>query len=241
MDEKNELNDIILDKNGSSNKNKKVIFAAATFGVVLIAVVLIMSSMSSNDTQNLPQANLPEVENTNYLAEDNTNEDTTDPLFEEVEVVEEDTNNDDNLDMIAQKLKQESQKKSNMIQDMEEEEEVVVIDKPKPTVKHEPKKVVKQVVKKEHKTATKSVAKKEKATPHYYYVQVGSFSKYKPNKKFLKSITDNGFKYKYHKVNINSKTINKILIGPFKSEKDARVALKTIRKKIEAGAFLTNK
>jgi len=226
MDEKNELNDIILDKNGSSNKNKKVIFAAATFGVVLIAVVLIMSSISSNDTQNLPQANLPEVEDTNYLAEESTNEDTTDPLFEEVEVIEEDTNNDDNLDMIAQKLKQESQKKSNMIQDMEEEEEVVVIDKPKPTVKHEPKKVVKQVV------------KKEKATPHYY-VQVGSFSKYEPNKKFLKSITDNGFKYKYHKVNVNSKTINKILIGPFKSEKDARVALKTIRKKIEAGAFLT--
>jgi len=97
----------------------------------------------------------------------------------------------------------------------------------KDTVKH--KEVAK--IKKTH-NVKKHIAKK-------YYVQVGSFSKYEPNKKFLKSITDRGFNYKYYKVNVNSQVLNKILIGPFRSEKDARVALKTIRKHIEAGAFLT--
>ena len=61
------------------------------------------------------------------------------------------------------------------------------------------------------------------------------FSTYAPNKKFLDSITTKGYKYKFYKV----KTLNKVLVGPFKTEKEARNALRVIRKDIEAGAFLT--
>ena len=62
--------------------------------------------------------------------------------------------------------------------------------------------------------------------------------KYEPNKKFLKSITNNGFSYRYHKTTRHHKTLNKVLIGPFGSKKEARHALKTIRKSIERGAFI---
>ena len=214
MEEKNELNDIILNKGGVANNNKKIVLAVATLGVILIIVVMLMNSLTSSGTDNLPQAVLP-PEPKAQTAPDIVDE----PLFEEVEVVQEQSSDSENLDQIAQKLKQESLE--------EVQEPVIAKAKPKPTP--EPK--LQKPAKKHSVT---------KATPSIsYYVQVGSFSKYAPNKKFLKSITDRGFSYKYHKVTKNSKTLNKVLVGPFSKEKEARSALRVIRKSIEPGAFLT--
>jgi len=211
MEEKNELNDIILNKGSSANNNKKIVLAVATLGVILIIVVMLMNSLTSSGTDNLPQAVLP-PEPKAQTAPDIVDE----PLFEEVEVVEEQNNESDNLDKIAQKLKQES------IEEVQAVKEQVLIRKPEPKPVQKKKTVVKKSI-----------------TQGSYYVQVGSFSKYTPNKKFLKSITDKGFSYKYHKVTRNSKTLNKVLVGPFNKEKEARSALRVIRKSIEPGAFLT--
>lgn len=215
MDEKKELNDIILNKGTSSNGNKKIILAVATLGIILIIVVMLMNTLTSNGTNNLPQAVLPPepAKKINSPVEE-------EPLFEDVEVVQESPSASSNLDKIAQKLKEESQQEST------KEPEVV---KPEPKVQPAPK-----------REAPKKEVKHNVASTHgKYYVQVGSFSKYAPNKNFLKSITDKGFSYKYHKVTSNSKTINKVLVGPFGSEKEARRALRVIRSSIEPGAFLT--
>lgn len=210
MNDKNELNDIILNKGGAANSNKKIILAVATLGVILIIVVMLMNSLSSNGTDNLPQAALPPE------PQAQTMEQTADePLFEEVEVIQEDANSDSNLDQIAQKLKEES---------MAEDEEVIVVT-PTPVKKVTPKKVVAKKVTAPVVKTTSSVS---------YYIQVGSFSKYKPNKKFLKSITDLGFDYKYHKV----KTMNKVLVGPFSTSKAAKDARRVLRAKVEPGSFL---
>jgi len=216
MSEKNELNDIILNKGGSNGSNKKIVLAIATLGVVLIIVVMLMSTLTPDAKDNLPQPiPLPQEEVTSNQAP------KEEPLFEEVEVVKENSNND-NLDEIAQRLKQESQEKKEVVKETKK----VVKTAPKPT----PKKVV----------STKKEAPKAKTTTSSsYYVQVGSFSKYAPNKKFLDSIVRQGYKYKFHKVTQNSKTLNKVLVGPFYTEKEARDALRTIRTNIEAGAFLT--
>lgn len=214
MEEKNELNDIILNKGSSSGNNKKVILAVATLGVILIIVVMLMNTLTSSGTDNLPQAVLPPEPKiiSNPAADE-------EPLFEEVEVVQEDSADSDNLDNIAQKLKEES------LAEVEVIEEPIA---PKP---------VKKVVAK--KTAVKKASPKAVADSGVaYYIQVGSFSKYEPNKKFLKSITDRGYTYKYHKVQRNGKTLNKVLIGPFESEKEAKNARINIRSNIEAGAFL---
>jgi len=212
MDNKNELNDIILNRGGSANSNKKIILAVATLGVILIIVVMLMNSLSSNGTDNLPQAALPPEPKAQVIEEE-----TDEPLFEEVEVIQEDSNSDTNLDEIAKKLKKESM----------QEEEVIVVT-PKPVKKVVPKPVAKKVV----APATKSTS------GIAYYIQVGSFSKYKPNKKFLKSITNLGFNYKYHKVTKNSKTFNKVLVGPFNTSKAAKDARRVLRAKVEPGAFL---
>ncbi|MEN8304040.1 MAG: SPOR domain-containing protein [Campylobacterota bacterium] len=214
MNDKNELNDIILNKGGAASSNKKIILAVATLGVILIIVVMLMNSLSSNGTDNLPQAALPPEPKAQIIKEE-----VDEPLFEEVEVIEEESSSDANLDEIAQKLKEES---------MQEEEEVVVAA-PKPIKKVTPKKPV----------AKKVTAPAVKTTSGVkYYIQVGSFSKYEPNKKFLKSITNLGFDYKFHKITKNSKTFNKVLVGPFSTSKAAKDARRVLRAKVEPGAFL---
>lgn len=229
MEEKNELNDIILNKGGNSNSNKKIILAVAALGVILIVVVMLMNSLTSNGTDNLPQAVLPPEP---QMQADAVQEE--EPLFEEVEVIQDEAQNNANLDEIAQRLKQESQEEAKTL---EPEVQAAPVAKAQET----------QTIQKEQPKAVQKPVEKPKATPQVtkssstvaYYVQVGSFSKYAPNEKFLNSITSKGYTYKYHKINSGSKTLTKVLIGPFNSEKDARTALRKIRSSIEAGAFIT--
>ncbi|MCF6340303.1 MAG: SPOR domain-containing protein [Sulfurimonas sp.] len=216
MEEKNELNNIILNKGGSSASSKKIILAVATLGVTLIVVIMLMNTLTSKGTDNLPQAMLPPEPQTKQI---NSIED--EPLFEEVEVIQDTNIEDDSLDKIAQKLKKESIK-----------------EKLEPVVKTVKKEVIKPIVKKEvTKKAVSTTTKKSSAGN--FYIQVGSFARYEPNKKFLNSITKLGYKYKFHKVTQKDKVLNKVLVGPFYSESEARKALKTVRSSIEAGAFLT--
>jgi len=212
MNEKHELNDIILNKGGAKNSNKKIILAVATLGVILIIVVMLMNSLSSGGTDNLPQAVLPPEPQTI-----SQNKVTEEPLFEEVEVIQDEGSSDADLDKIAQKLKQESFEEESAIPDP-------VIQTPKKTVKKS--------------SAVHTVHKKATVPKHIvegsYFIQVGSFSKYEPNKKFLNSITKLGYHYRYHKVG----SMNKVLVGPFKTSNEAKKARRTLRSKVEPGAFL---
>jgi len=210
MNDKNELNDIILNKGTSNNSNKKIILAVATLGVILIVVVMLMNSLSSNGTDNLPQAVLP-PEPQAQVAQNNE-----EPLFEEVAVVQEESSSDADLAHIAQKLKEES---------LEIEPTEAVIDETPVTV---PAKVIKKPV------IAKTVTPKSKTSGISYYIQVGSFSKYEPNKKFLNSIKKLGYNYKYHKV----ANLNKVLVGPFKTVTEAKNARRILRSKVEPGSFL---
>ncbi|MEO1938067.1 MAG: SPOR domain-containing protein [Sulfurimonas sp.] len=221
MQDKNELSDIVLNKSGASSSSKKTILAVATLGIVLIIVVLLMRPSDSQENT-LAQPVPPKPQNS-LIADDTelvtaTPKETQEPLFEEVDVIEEDAPaSEANLDKIAQKLKQESQST-------------------KKTVETEaPKKKVVTQQKKVH-TAPKQTTKKAKKTviAGHYYIQVGSFSKYEPNKKFLNSITGLGYHYKYHKVG----KLNKVLVGPFRTREEANKAKKVLRTKVEPGAFV---
>jgi DedD protein len=231
MQEKNELNDIILNKNSSGNSNKKIVLAVATLGIILIIVVMLMNSITSSGTDNLPQAVLP-PEPTAQAVSENAQE----PLFEEVPVVQESAQSSDNLDNIAQKLKQESQdeKSSPEPQAQEEESEPVVTQKVQKA-----ESVKAPVVSKRETTKAAEPTRVKTSTGGSLYIQVGSFSKYAPNKTFLKSITDKGYKYEFREVKINSQAVNKVLVGPFSNDSEAREALAVIRKSVESGAFIT--
>lgn len=210
MNDKNELNDIILNKGTGNNSNKKIILAVATLGVILIVVVMLMNSLSSNGTDNLPQAVLPPEPQVEVA------QTTEEPLFEEVTVVEEESSSDADLVLIAQKLKEESL--------AEEVTEAVIDETP----------VVAKVKTQKKQVVAKSTVPKTKSSAISYYIQVGSFSKYEPNKKFLNSIKQLGYNYKYHKV----ANLNKVLVGPFKTATEAKNARRILRSKVEPGSFL---
>lgn len=230
MEEKNELNDIILNKSTQNGNNKKLLLAVATLSLILIIVVVIMNSLQSDSTNNLPQAVLP--------LEPTAQNDSlgNDPLFEPVEVIEEVNEEDKHLNEIAQKLKAESLKNSEDNAVIEEEEIVVVeapavvVKKPKPVVVKEP--VVAKAKPKPVKELKKPVSK------GIYYVQVGSFSKFKPSDSLLKKIHAQGYEYTYHKVTVNGKVINKVLIGPFTTKEKSSIERINIRRTIEPNAFL---
>jgi len=224
MDERNELSDIVLNKGGSSNSNKKIILAIATLGVILIIVVMLMNSINSSGTSNLPQAVLPPEPNAQVATE---NELDKEPLFEDVPIVEEsnqDANMATNLDNIAKKLKQESVTENTTVVAEPVVQEPKVIRERETVAAVKPAKV----------TPTVKKVVTPKAVHNTYFIQVGSFSKYKPNKKFLNSITKLGYSYSYHKV----KSVNKVLVGPFSTKQEANKAKTILRSKVERGAFL---
>ncbi len=250
MEEKTELNDIILNQGDGGNGGKKILLAVASLAIILIIIVVIMNSLQSNNIDNLPKPILPkepEIATKKIVDED--------PLFQPIEVVEE-RSSEENIQQIAKKLKEESAQKEQALRNTRTEEVVVIEEttpEPKvvtPVATIKPKEVVKPVA------VTKPVAQKkpvvQKKTPPSkpkasytknvvhgkHYVQVGSFAQYAPNKAFLRKITGNGYSYTYYKVKVKGKTINKVIIGPFNSKAEARKALSTIRKRIEKGAFI---
>ncbi|MGA9047120.1 SPOR domain-containing protein [Sulfuricurvum sp.] len=103
MEEKNELNDIILNKSGSGSSTKKLLLAIAALTLILIIVLVIMNSLKSENNEQAPHAAVvPEPSAPTEVIDD--------PLFEPVEVIQEGGNESASADLgqIAQKIKQES-------------------------------------------------------------------------------------------------------------------------------------
>jgi len=103
MEEKNELNDIILNKGGTSAGSKKLLLAIATLTLILIIVLVVMNSLKNDDVQKAPQAILPPEPSA-------PTEIINDPLFEPVEVIQEgnESAQEQDLGKVAQKIKEES-------------------------------------------------------------------------------------------------------------------------------------
>ncbi len=110
MEEKNELNDIILNKSGSGSNSKKLLLAIAALTLILIIVLVIMNSLKTQSDEQPPHAVTPPKPTA-------PTEIVADPLFEPVEVIQEGGNSSvaattpsapQDLGQIAQKIKQES-------------------------------------------------------------------------------------------------------------------------------------
>ncbi len=232
MDEKNELNDIILNRSSGNSGMKKLMLAVASLAILLIIVVVIMSSLNSGGTANLPQPIEPPQSNqVPSPVED-------DPLFEPM-AIDEAASEEESLDNVAKKIKEQSEN-SELIagpdEMIQEETEVVVPAKYERPIKEEPKQVTKTVEK--AKPATKKEPVKT-ASKGSYYIQVGSFGRFAPDKKFLQKITNSGYSYIIHDATVNGVSMKKVLVGPYASDKAARKDLPSVRSKIEPGAFLS--
>jgi DedD protein len=221
MEEKNELTDIMLDKSGGrSSGAKKTALMVAALAVVLILAIVVMNIISGSKNENLPQPILPpepdlyermEVEN--------------DPLFEPVDMETKDTLGDEQFDEITKKLKAQSlEDVEPRMPSLAEPEPAIVA--PQPRVESKP-----EVAK------SKPVASGQKAGSGFY-IQVGSFQKYKPNNKFLTNINKKGYTYYFHRVTINGAALNKVLVGPYQSRTDAKNNLAKVRSDLEKNAYI---
>ena len=251
MENKNELNDIILNKNAKNNSTKKILLTIATFAITLIIVVIIMNQVSGKKESNLPHApqmsevvveevvQEPEME----VAEESI------PVIEkliehESELVEDDevTENEKSIDVPDGKDETE-----RIVESVFEEPEIVEepVYTSKPVKKAEPKQVLKPktvLPSGKYDPKTKRIVQSKTpttATTGQYYIQVGSFAKYAPSKTFLDKIANRGYTYTFHKVTRSGRTLNKVLVGPFKTQAAAREALPIIKRNVESGAFLT--
>jgi len=85
------------------------------------------------------------------------------------------------------------------------------------------------------KTKISQKQKSHSPTPSgKYFIQAGSFS-HAPNTTYLSNIESLGLPFK-----VRHDTRYKVLVGAYRSEKSARIALEKVRKHINTGAFLVN-
>ncbi|WP_301008750.1 SPOR domain-containing protein [Helicobacter sp. UBA3407] len=102
----------------------------------------------------------------------------------------------------------------------------------KPEIKQEPSKTTPKESFKDVKVNNPSLQGSEAGKG--FYVQVGSFSKFSPNKQLLGLINENKLSYRMQKSGDN----NRLLIGPYTTKQEAQNKLSEIRAKINKDAFI---
>jgi DedD protein len=235
--EKNELSDILIknaDRQKSSNLKNMLLIAAITLLIFFIGI-LVFKMVSSSDEEKITkqEKNLP-------LPKEDKKEELFEPVA--VEAVAEEAAKED-LDEMIKRIKEAKANKQNS-----KYQPLPVKEMPKKETK-EPNTQQKQVEQQtEQQTEQKFAPPKEeiaiKQPPKHvkkvkkYYIQVASLSKYKPNKRFLATITNNGYKYKIVTKKVNSIVVKRVYVGPFDSRKSANKALPDIMDKISEGAFI---
>ncbi len=232
QDEHNELGDIILNRSEKSHSRKKVLVGIGALLSVLIVIVIAMGRFSDGKPVAMPA--LP-------------------PAASSASSSSEDDDIDRQLAIVAQKhvpaasssarTAAVAAKTKPVVVDADKNE-VVMIDEPKHTAPHKvvtPKAAAAAEplhVAGAHHHSAPAKPEASAAKNGDVYIQVGSFSRYKPAKGFLERIEKSGYAYRFHRVVIRGEIKNKVLVGPFKNRADAKAHLTDVRKKIESGAFI---
>lgn len=260
IQEEQEYSDIMLGKSPSSNEiNKKKYLVLGLILVILFLLTIIIIRLLTNDSQSDDSFSKSKDASTQQVLENENIEEQYQKIINEKlknikEVNEKEASVEEKIDeeldlkKIEQKEVSEEIKESKPdVFDVKKVEKVYTA--PKKVAVEEPK-VVKKVTKPEVKKVVKKVTKAQPVVkkvasssvvttkPKGTFVQVGAFSKM-PNKQYLSGITKKGFKYKVYKVTINNKLFHKVLIGPYNSRGQAKLATEDIKKKLNiSGAFI---
>ncbi len=257
IQEEQEYSDIMLGKSNSNELNKKKYLILGLILVILFLLTIIIIRLLSDDTKKEEDSfSKNQTSNTEKVLEnENIEEQYQKIINEKLKNIKEEKQKEAALEeKIEEKLNLEKIEEKEVVEAIEESKpDVFNVKKEEPTYKA-PKKVAqeeprpKKVIKKEPpKKVTKPIVKKTtpKATtsaitskPKGTFIQIGAFSKM-PSAKYLNNITTKGFTYKIYKVNINGKTFNKLLIGPYNSRGQAKLAVDNVKKKLNvSGAFI---
>lgn len=235
MEDKNELSDIVLEKDDNKAlKTKRILVIAALLILVFLLVLVVMKVI------NKPQSNA-EQSKLVLPPEPITQEVTTkdDQLFKQVPIIKE--NEADKKESFEEMVKSLKEKEIQKQADVKKEEV-----QPTPTAvvtpqvqETKPKETSNPVVKKPiEKTPIAPKTTKAASASSGVYIQVGATSRLSPDKKFLALIESKKYSSKLLPITINGKKVTKILIGPFASTTAARNALANVKKEINKDAFI---
>jgi DedD protein len=248
-DRNNELNDIILNgKKEKTRTNKKILLGIGGMTLILIIIVTIMGRIMHTEESQLPSVTsletkkpeIPETTATVKEALEEINKNDTETTSIELDTITEQISNklkEENLSDKSVSKAKETVPKAPIIEEVVIEEPAIApkIEKKKPQAK---KSVEATTVSAAKKTAVSTPAENSMPTAGNVYIQVGAFSKYKPDASFLQKITNAGYTYTFFRVVKNGTINNKVLVGPFSDNTDARKNLTKVRKAIEPGAFI---
>ena len=225
MEENNELDNLIIQTEKPSGL-KKLLLAAAILLLVLIIIILVTKSLIQPEEK--PQSSIilppePTVQ---------TQPPAKEPLFEEVPI-EEEQPAEEQVKQVIEKVKEE-----------QPTTEGAKAEAPAP----EKAPVTEEVIEKPAAPA-ETVTQKPKAKPKpkpavskgRYFIQVGAFFRYPPNRKFLKSIENEGLHYVIVEGTRAGKPYKKVLIGPYATKAAAKADLGRVKKRINQNAYITTK
>jgi len=243
MEEKNELSDIILDKNDNKSMKIKRILIIVALMILVFLVVLVVMKVINKPTQKSDNAKLilpPQPVSKQVEPKKEAD------LFKQVPIVEENNKKESFEAMVKSlkekeiqkqaavepKIKEVQQKVQQQVQEKVVAKNVVaknVVAKKEPqvTVPTKAVKTVKTVKKVASTQATQGV-----------YVQVGATSRLTPSKKFLAQLAQNNYSYRLLPIDVKGKKVTKILIGPYTNTTGAKKVLADIKANINKDAFI---
>ena len=255
MEENNNLQDILLDKNEEEKSGgiRKILIGVALLVIIFVVVLIVVKFLNSNETKkgnDISDSLLLPAE----LPANTSNNSGSNDLFEQVPIVSDNSNSKESFENIVNEYKN-AQAAMDTTPSMivpvlppKVEEPfgatapAVKDNKKEPVKKSEPVKNVepKKEPAKKSEPVKKVETKKEPATTSGLakgtYIQVASVSKLDRNSALIKRITANGYKYTTHEVVVNGNKVVKILIGPFDSNIESNI--QKIRQDVSSGAFV---
>ncbi|HEG2581984.1 TPA: SPOR domain-containing protein [Campylobacter lari] len=254
---KNEFDDIILQKSNKSEKLKKILLRSIILIIVFLVVMIAMKLI--ND---------PGEEKTLQMPSEPQEQATYENNFNSLSITDS-TKEEDEFEALARKLKEESslsdtntsieekqEVPSNSVLDQittiepkeepakveEKQEEIKSIEKPTQKPSEKPKNNIVEQQKAPEQSNTNELFESIKTPniqtqlPSGAYIQVFSLNSLDPKSKELNILKENGYDYKIYKTTVNGKELTKVLVGPYK-ESEVKTELEKIRSKIAKGAF----
>ncbi len=235
MEEKNDDLDNLIIQSDKSSGLKKILLAAAVLLLVLIIIILVTKSLIQPEQKAKSSIILPPAPTTQAQPAEK------EPLFQEVPIQEEKPRTK-TPEKRAEKVVPQPVKKPVAPQPAptaqtpgttptpQKAETPAVAVPSKPTPK--PKTTKRTSKKAPNNTLPKSGR---------YYIQVGAFFRYPPDKKFLGSIEKEGLHYVIVVGKKNGTSYKKVMVGPYPTRSAAKKDLPRIKRRINQNAYITKK
>jgi len=232
-----ELNDIILENN-NNNKQKYIIFGFALVLLFLITIITIrlvqepktQEDFTSNDY--IEEVVPKQMHETKQNINNKLDIDKIEQSEEEVKTIEVEkpikkTNSSSDVFGIENKTQANKTTTLQVEENTKVEKEVI-------KVKEIVKKPIAKTITKSNILENKKIKEvdlKEKFSNNKkgYFIQVGAFTK-NIDKKLIRTLNKSKYNYIQHKMIINGRTYNKVLVGSYKSSNDAQKDLSDVRK-----------